>query len=144
MVRRVPVKRKEKWSRIFLIAVTVLLFLLLVFFTLFGDAVYKRITPEVTVQKFNMVEMDGKRYACIPKEALTKERCIYLVTSEQGFSRVIYRIWKYQVESVENASDPAFCLIPMEKRQEKSSGLVVVKPEEAADLKEEEKVQLKR
>lgn len=137
-------KRKEKWSRIFLIAVTVLLFLLLVFFTLFGDAVYKWITPEVTVQKFNMVEVDGKRYACVPKEALTKERCVYFVTSEQGFSRVIYRIWKYQAESVENASDPAFCLIPMEKRQEKSSGLVVVKPEEAADLKEEEKVQLKR
>lgn len=137
-------KRKEKWCRIFLVVITVLLFLLLVVCTLFGDAIYKRITPGVTVQRFNMVEVDGKRYACIPKEALTKERCVYFVTSEQGFSRVIYRIWKYQAELVETASDPAFCLIPMEKREEKSSGLVVVKPEEAADLKEEEKVQLKR
>lgn len=119
-------------------AVTAFLFLLLVFFTLAGDRIYNRITPRVAAQRLQgRVVWEGGQYARVPREALTAGDEVYVVTSSQGFSRTVYRIWKQEVEYIENPSDSSVVLV--------STGLpdncmVVTRPESAQGLADGDQV----
>lgn len=96
-------KKRFGKRRMCLLITTVLVFLLLVVCTLFGEQIYNWITPEVSVQMSrNVMHQDGNKYVCIPKSAVTKENTIYVVTPEQGFSRTIYRIQAIAIEYIDN------------------------------------------
>lgn len=80
------------------------LFLVLLFFTFYGNAVYEKITPKVESIMINqMVYIDEKRYCPIDNSAFTEDGFIYVITAEAGFSRTIYRLEKYRpVEVIED------------------------------------------
>ena len=81
------------------------LFLVLLFFTFYGNAVYEKITPKVESVKLNqMVFKEEKEYCPIDNDAFTEEGELYVITAESGFSRTIYRLEKYRpVEVMEDA-----------------------------------------
>ena len=76
-----------------------LLLLLLLFFTLFGKSVYTWGKPVVETGAASSFAADGKT-VYIPKEALRADSTgdyVYLLSSEQGYSRVIYTISRVEV-----------------------------------------------
>lgn len=97
------VEKSHKKRNVWLFVPTILLLLLLAICTVFGDEIYTWITPEVPVQRAERVmDEDGVEYVCVPKCAVTEEHTIYVVTSEQGFSRTIYRIREMVIEYMQN------------------------------------------
>lgn len=101
--RGAVVESRKKWSVWIAISTTILLFILLVFCTVFGEKIYTWITPWVPVQRTKtLMYKTGEEYICIPKNAVTGKNTIYVVTSEQGFSRMIYRIWEFEIEYMDN------------------------------------------
>lgn len=81
---------------------TVLLLLVLIFFTLFGGQIYESITPTVEVMAVNSsITKNNVYYLQIPKTALMNDSCVYIVTAEQGFSRMLYTIQKKAVSHME-------------------------------------------
>lgn len=132
-------KKKNAWLAG---AVTAVLFLLLVFFTLTGDRIYNRITPKVPIKNLSgWNERDGERYVMVPREALTAGNAVYIVTSSQGFSRTIYRIWKKEVEYIENPSDLSTVLV---STRLPDRCMVVTQPESAQGLADGDQVLLQR
>ena len=94
---------QKKWLLFFGGTITVLLFLVLVICTFYGDKIYEKIIPKVPVQKVKMIRHeDKKNYIVIPKSAVTEKGTIYVVISEQGFSRVIHRIQEVSIELINN------------------------------------------
>lgn len=129
---------KKKQNIWFAGTVTMVLFLLLIFFSLAGDSIYKWITPKVPVQSLGgMIEKDGNRYVRVPKEALTAGNCVYIVTSSQGFSRKIYQIWKKEIEYIEDTYDLSVVLVSTSLPQ---NCMVVTQPETAEGLADGDKV----
>lgn len=88
-------------------AITVLLFLVLLLCTFYGDKIYVKIFPEVPVQRMKTVRYSEENYISIPKSAVTEESTIYVVTSEQGFSRTIHRIREVSIEYIKNEETPS-------------------------------------
>lgn len=130
------------WGRRASVIITVAFFLLLVVCTLFGEDIYTWITPMVSVQmpKTVMYE-DGERYTRIPKGAVTAENTIYVVMSEKGFSRKIYRIREVEIEYIENATDSSELLTGTTLPQGR---LVVTENPEKKGLKDGEQVLIQR
>lgn len=86
------------------VGIVSVLFLVLIFFTFYGNAVYEKITPKVESLKINqVVRIDEKRYCPIENSAFTEEGFLYVITAESGFSRTIYRLEIYRpVEVIED------------------------------------------
>jgi len=86
-----------------IITVCLLGFMLLslAFFTLFGEAMYTWGKPEVaTARAMSYVGLDG---VVVPQEALWSDASgsyVYLLLSEQGYSRVIYTVSRVDVEVI--------------------------------------------
>lgn len=79
------------------VGIVSVLFLVLIFFTFYGNAVYEKITPKVDSLNLNqIVLMEEKRYCPIENSAFTEEGFLYVITEEPGFSRTIYRLEVYQ------------------------------------------------
>lgn len=84
-------------KRVSVITMLVLL-LIIVFFTIFGKNIYECITPKVLVTEVNAsTTINNISYLIIPRTALTEDGCVYLVSGEQGFSRMIYTVKKQMV-----------------------------------------------
>lgn len=131
-------KKSQKIRGITGVVITVLLLLLLIFFTLYGDDIYKKITPKVPVTA--PTETYLKEYALIEPGYLTEDGSLYLVASESGFSRTIYRIRKQKVEICGVAEVFGKIMIP----QKTVMGCyIVTDPKAAEGLKDGDKVQLK-
>lgn len=83
------------------VGIVSVLFLVLIFFTFYGNAVYEKITPKVESLKLNqIVLMEEKRYCPIENTAFTEEGFLYMITKESGFSRTIYQLEIYQPADV--------------------------------------------
>lgn len=81
---------------------TVLLLLILVFFTFFGERIYEIINPHVKVVQVNAsTTYNDEDYLKIPRKALTQDNCVYVIEIEQGFSRIIFSVQKKPVEYIE-------------------------------------------
>lgn len=128
-------KKGKKITGIISIAVTVLLLMVLIFFTIYGGKVYERITPAVSVTDANMIYRQD--YVLIEPEYLTEDECVYLVSAESGFSRTIFRIKKQKVEVCGIAEELGK---PMILREEVKGCYIVTNPEAAKDLKDGDKV----
>lgn len=88
-------------KRLSYIFVTLLL-LLLIFFTLFGGCIYELITPHAEVMRLNSYyKKDDEIYLRIPKTALTEDGCVYIISAEQGFSKVLYYVHKKALDYIE-------------------------------------------
>lgn len=128
-------KKKKAW---FAGAVTAVLFLLLVFFTLAGNSIYNWITPKVPVQKVDGKNiLDGEEYVQISREALTDGNMIYIVTSSRGFSRTVYQIWKQEVEYIDAPFNESAVLVSTELP---GGCMVVTQPESAKELADGDQV----
>jgi len=85
--------------RIFYSFLLVLVFLTLVFFTLFGDLLYEHGKPVVGVA-FATTHI-GREDVVIPYAALrtdTEGNYVYILISEKGYSRTIYTVSRVKVE----------------------------------------------
>jgi hypothetical protein len=81
------------------ILVTSFLLLILVFFTFFGERIYESVTPKVKAFQVNTsITKNDIIYLQIPKKALTEDSYVYVITSNQGFSRTLYTLQKRAVE----------------------------------------------
>lgn len=126
------------WGRRASVIVTVAFFLLLVVCTLFGENIYTWITPKVSAQMpKTIMHEDGELYTRIPKGAVTAENTIYVVVSEKGFSRKIYRIREVEIEYMENEMDPSELLTGTRLPQ---GSLIVTENPEKKGLKDGEQV----
>lgn len=120
-------------------AATAALFLLLIIFSLAGDHIYNRITPRVTVLRLRGQSVwEGRKCIQVPDEALTDEKELYIVTSEQGFSRTVYQIWKKEVEYIEDPGDSSKILIFT--KLPANCSMVVSRPESAQGLADGDQV----
>lgn len=132
----------KAWGKWASVIVTGAFFLLLVVCTLFGEKLYTWITPMVSVQMpKTVVYEDGERYTRIPKNAVTAENTIYVVMSETGFSRKIYRIREVEIEYIESETDPSEFLAITRLPQ---GSLVVTENPEEKGLKDGEQVLIQR
>lgn len=130
------------WGKRFSVIVTAAFFLLLVVCTLFGEKLYTWITPSVSalMPKMAMYE-SGEKYTQIPKRAVTAKDTVYVVISEAGFSRKIYRIKEVEIEYRESEEDPSGVLVTTRLPQ---GCLIVTESLEGKCLKDGEKVLLKK
>ena len=132
----------HKKPNLWLCVPTILLFLLLVICTVFGDKIYAGITPEVPVQRAeNVMNEDGEEYVCVPKGAVTEENTIYVVASEQGFSRTIYRIREMVIEYMQNENMITEILVVTKIP---SGSFIVTEPEKADGLCDGDKVLIRK
>jgi hypothetical protein len=75
-----------------------LFILCLLFFTIFGNVIYDRITPEVSSYTVGGVYWaDDISYYQIPREALLEYGFVYEIVSEQVFSREIYTLQMVEI-----------------------------------------------
>lgn len=95
--------RQTRFANWFGVTITLFILLLLIFFTFFGDALYKHTTPRVQVANTRTVVFNGTSYKEVPASALIADSGIYLVVAEAGFSRTIYRLQYCPV---------SYCLLP--------------------------------
>ena len=131
-------KAYMRWTGWISVVVTTLLFFMLVFCTLFGDELYTWITPEIPVQRAKTtMRMDGEKYICIPKSAVTEKNTIYVVTSERGFSRIIYRIHEIAIEYIHTENSTSEVLIITRIPQ---GSFIVTEPWRAEKLQDDDKV----
>ncbi|GHV06036.1 hypothetical protein FACS1894217_03950 [Clostridia bacterium] len=72
------------------VILAVILFVALIFFSIFGESLYDAIVPKVKT----VVYMEGQP---LPNAAITSDGCVYVVLSEQGFSRVLYSVTKREI-----------------------------------------------
>ncbi len=116
-----------------------LLLLLLIFFTLYGNRIYEYITPKVKVRVIQAtVTYGGSEYVTIPREALTEDGSVYIVTSEQGFSRTLYYVHKDKVSFVELPEiDQSSVYVSSGVRR---GDRIVVEPEENLSLEDGDRV----
>lgn len=135
-------EKLHRKRNIWLFITTILLFLLLVFCSVFGDEIYIWITPKVPVQRAeNVMHEDGKKYICIPKRAVTEEETIYVVTSEQGISRIIYRIQEIAIEYIENEYVTSEVLVVTKIP---AGSFIVTEPEKAEKINDGDKVLIRK
>ncbi|GHU91565.1 hypothetical protein FACS1894202_13230 [Clostridia bacterium] len=76
-------------KRVFVI-LTVILFAALIFFSVFGETLYDAITPQVETVRYT------EGYP-LPNTVLTSDGCVYVMLSEQGFSRTLYSVTKREI-----------------------------------------------
>ena len=108
------VKKMAKRNVLFVVIILMPIVILL-FCTFFGKEAYDWFTPKVSVVKVpTLVVKDGKKYARVPKSMITEDSVIYYITTEKGYSRKIYRIWRMEIDYVENPNDSSEVLVSKE------------------------------
>lgn len=108
------VKKIAKRNAFFVVIILMPLVFLL-FCTFFGKEAYDWFTPKVSVVKVpTLVTEDGKKYARVPKSMITEDNVICYITTEKGYSRKIYRIWRMEIDYVENSNDSSEVLVSKE------------------------------
>jgi hypothetical protein len=143
-----PCKRPWKYSggkfmkRLSYIFVALLL-LLLIFFTLFGGRIYELITPRVEVMRLNSYyKKDNEIYIRIPKAALTEDGCVYIVSAEQGFSKVLYYVHKKDLDYIE-LPDADNAYVYATKKQIAEGAMIIVEVKQSRQFKDGDKVIVK-
>ena len=84
----------------------ILFLAILVFFTFFGNAIYDRITPEVSAYLVgSSYRVDETIYLRVPREAVTGDDTVYEIVSEQAFFRMVYMLRETEVSYKEALFD---------------------------------------
>jgi uncharacterized membrane protein len=92
-----------KWLSL---GVFLLFMLVLVFFTFFGNAIYDRITPEVSsVTDSGSLSIDGVSYIRVLKDVLGEDGVVFEIISVTGFSRELSYLRTLKIEYAENLFD---------------------------------------
>lgn len=110
-------KKVKKMAKrnVFSVVIILMPLVILLFCTFFGKEAYDWFTPKVSVVKVpSLVMEDGKKYARIPRSMITMDNAIYYITTEKGYSRKIYRIWRMEIDYVENPNDSSEVLVSKE------------------------------
>lgn len=104
-----------------------LLLLLLILLTISGGRIYEWITPDVEAIRLNRYYNKGdERYIMIPKSALTDDGSVYVIASEQGFSKQLYYVHKKTLNYIElPEADGAFVYVTT---KEIASGSMIINP----------------
>lgn len=89
------------------IIISVILLIIFIFFTVYGERIYNLITPKVSITTISTtVKINDNSYFIIPKSSLTDDDCVFLILENQGFSRILYTVQKKPIQYIEDiASD---------------------------------------
>lgn len=127
----------EMMSKRFAVCVVFGFFVLLIVCSIWGEAIYRRVTPEVPVKRVQEVTRGEKKYIQVSRSALTDDSKLYYVVSEQGFSRTIYRVYCIEPDYMLSDFDDSQILV---KTRLPRGCMVVSKPEKAIGLPDGSKV----
>ncbi len=74
----------------------------IIFFTFFGETLFYKSKPQVTTTtSYTYVMVGEDSYKPIPKSCVFDDKYVYVVTSVQGFSAVIYTVEKREITGYE-------------------------------------------
>ena len=120
--------------KIFYACLFCLVLLTLLFFSLYGDALYESGKPIVTTVR--MVSVAGQEGIIVPTDAVHYDSggaYVYRLRSERGYSRVIYTAYRVDVEIIAHDSDSGTTVVKYTVNTAFGDSIIVVKAGEIKD-----------